>query len=545
MLNWPLVYHGAHKGGVSGYTQALALALAERGHRVSTIASGTTYVPAHRPPGWPARRLPAWLRSRARPLREPGPCRPGRHADWFGIGVYEIINSPVLAPSLLQFNDPLGELSCPPLEEAFDRILHAERPDVLHVQSLEGFTLGCLERARSRGCAVVYSLHNYHPLCPQVYLMQGHRLPCTSYAGGRACRGCVPAPDPRLERRRRAEAFPQEPPPFEATPSDRPAPAGRGRTLALPVLPGSIDHPPPVIEPEEDIRGTSALLRSLAQGGHWCTPLDPTWQPLDNTPTAEPTEDGPPTDYARRRRAFLDALNRCQAVHAVSRFVAEKFIAHGLMRERVHTITIGTIAHRIRARHAELAFDPPPRTAPGDRPLRLVFIGVNHWYKGLSMLADSLELLTPELLAQVALAVHAAGGRSIEYRFRRLEPRLASLRYGDAYGPQDLPWMCGGQDAGLVPSVWWDNGPQTVLEMQANGLPIIGARAGGIPDFVRHEVNGLLFRANDRYDLAATIARCVRQPELLARLRRNVVAPKTIEQHAGEIEALYNHAVRS
>lgn len=522
MLNWPMVFEGARKGGIAGYMQALALELTARGHHVSTIASGTTYTPARR--------------NKPRHKDRPGPCAPRRHPDWFGIDVYEIVNSPVLAPSLLQLNGPLAEVRSPELEAVFERVLQDIRPDVLHVQSMEGFSLGCLDAARRQGCRVVYSLHNYHPLCPQVYLMQGHRTVCTDYDGGRACTGCVPAPDPERERGRRAEAHPDEPPPFEPpSPEDQPEP----RRVPLPVLPVELGETPASIDPAHDPRGMSALLRSWHEPRRWCTPEDPTWQPFDNVPRAEPLHRGAPTDYGTRRAAFIEQLNQCDAVHAVSSFVAGKFIAHGVDAARVKTITIGTIANHLREHNAELAFDPPPRETVDARPLRLVFVGVNHWYKGLSMLADSLEMMTPDTLSRVALSVFAAGGKTIEYRFRRLEPRLASLRYGYEYGPQDLPWMCGGMDVGVVPSVWWDNGPQTVLEMQASGLPVIGAEAGGIPDFVRHESNGLLFTANDRFALAATIARCVNEPAMVARLRSNVRPPKTMAAHTLEMEPLY------
>ncbi len=520
MLNWPLVFHGALKGGIAGYTQALALELIERGHHVTAIASGTRYTPDQR--------------SRKRRGKEPplpGPCEAVRHPDWFGTRLYEIANSPVLAPSLLQFNEPLAEISSPELERVFGEIIALEKPDVLHVQSLEGFSLGCLDIARGAGCRIIYSLHNYHPLCPQVYLTRGHRTPCTEYDGGRACIGCVPAPNATIERARRAEAQPSDPPPFDASKGEVPT----SRTSTQPV---ALPQAPPVIEPQADPRGISAMLRSWQTPSTWCTPDDPTWQPLDNEPKAEPTIEGESTDYSRRRAAFIEALNQCDAIHAVSSFVAGKFVAHGVDKSRVKTITIGTIANQLRQHNAELAFAPPPRPTPQNRPMRAVFVGVNHWYKGLSMLADSLEMLTPEILNGIELSVFAAGGRTIEYRFRRLEPRLAALRYGYEYGPQDLPWMCGGQDVGLVPSVWWDNGPQTVLEMQANGLPVLGANAGGIPDLVHHEQNGLLFRANDRFDLASTLARCVNDPGLVSRLRSRVRPPKPQSAHATEKEPL-------
>ncbi|MGD1917247.1 MAG: glycosyltransferase [Phycisphaerales bacterium] len=542
MLNWPLVFHGALKGGIAGYTQVLALELIERGHRVSTVGSGTTYTPrqhSQTPKGRANGVLGKLARATGatRPAEqtdqriEPGPCTPVRHPDWFGMAVYEITNSPVLAPSLLQFNEPMAEVSSPKLEAVFGEIIALEKPDVLHVQSLEGFSLGCLDVARRVGCRIIYSLHNYHPLCPQVYLTRGHRAPCTNYDGGRACNNCVPAPDAATERNRRAAAHPNEPPPFEA-PSNPAPPLPPTESVAL-------EQSPPKIDPEADPRGMSALLRSWQTPRHWCTPDDPNWQPFDNVPRAEPTIEGETTDYARRRAAFIEALNHCDTVHAVSSFVAGKFVAHGVDEARVKTLTIGTIANDLREHNAELAFAPPPRPTPASRPLRAVFIGVNHWYKGLSMLADSLEMLTPDVLGSIELSVFAAGGQTIEYRFRRLEPRLARLRYGYEYGPQDLPWMCGGQDVGLVPSVWWDNGPQTVLEMQANGLPVLGANAGGIPDFVQHEANGLLFNANDRFDLAGTLARCVNDPPLVVGLRSRVRPPKTMAEHAREMEPLY------
>src|SRR5690606_18088241 len=134
---------------------------------------------------------------------------------------------------------------------------------------------------------------------------------------------------------------------------------------------------------------------------------------------------------------------------------------------------------------------------------------------------------------------------SIEYRFRRMEPRLARLRYHEGYEPPDIPWICGGQDIGVVPSVWWDNGPQTVMEFLACGLPVLGAEIGGIPDFVTQGVNGLLFRANDRFDLARTLAKLIDEPELAGRLRAGVRPPKTMEAHAAELEQIYREGVCS
>lgn len=534
MLNWAKIWDGARRGGISGYAQALALELASRGHAVSTISSGTTYVPDANGAS--------------------GRCAARRHPDWMGIRAYEIVNSPVLAPSLLQFREPEAEIASPSLAEAFADVLRVEQPAAVHVQSLEGFSLDCLDVARQAGCRLIYSLHNYHTLCPQVYFMHRHRRLCTDYDGGRSCEGCIECPDPAAERARRAAAYPGEPLPFDAPPPAAPAPRTPTRRPRLGLLrrfrpdPPSSPPPPPgvaadaepgAIEAADEARGMTLVVRQWAAARAWCQPEHETWRTFDNVADAEPLTNGEPTPYSERRRAMVDALNRCDLVHAVSSFVRDKYVAHGVDAARIRTIHIGTIAHELVAANRELLFDPPPRPASDTRPLRLLFIGVNHWYKGVSMLADALEMLTPEVLCSIELSVFAGGGESIEYRFRRLEPRLAGLRVVHGYEPQDIAWMCGGQDVGVVPSVWWDNGPQTVMEMQACGLPLLGARAGGIPDFIEDGVNGLLFRANDRFDLAGSIVRCVREPGLTERLRRGVRPPKTMAEHASELEPIY------
>jgi len=84
-----------------------------------------------------------------------------------------------------------------------------------------------------------------------------------------------------------------------------------------------------------------------------------------------------------------------------------------------------------------------------------------------------------------------------------------------------------------------------VMEFQACGLPVLGARLGGIPDFVRDGVNGLLFRGNDRADLARRLDEIVREPRRLEELRRNVRRPKSIAEHAAELVDVYAGLVKA
>ncbi|MBL8764562.1 MAG: glycosyltransferase [Phycisphaerae bacterium] len=564
LVNWAKVWDGAsHGGGVNGYCQALAHELHTLGHEVSYLCSGTTYV------------------------SPPAECVIRRHDDWLGVRVFEVINSPVIAPSLPQFRDPLAEISAPELEARLDELFARVRPDVVHWHNIEGFTAGCVAAATRAGARNFFSLHNYHTLCPQVYFMQGHRNACHDSRGGRACVGCIDAPAPASERARLAAQYAaRNPPPrCEPIPTPReqarlawqdfrahagwPWRAGKAlvRTLALtaraltdpPVAPLAQPTPPlpgnaiaqdraelaPQPPPGKDLRGKTQYFLSQNEP-RWVPDMsDPERKPLLNVIQPDPPHPDGPNEYGARRAAMVRMLNSCDRVLAVSDFVRRKFESMGVRPDVIRAVTIGTRINRIVARTPELAFAPPPIDPAAPRPIRLVFMGYNNYYKGLSMFVESLEMLDATDLARLDLAIFALDGQTIEWMFRRMEPRLARLTFSTGYEHHDIPWLLGGRDLGVVPSVWWDNAPQTVMEFQACGLPVLGAELGGIPDFVRDGHNGILFRGNDREDLARKLRSLIRDPARLNDLRRNVRPPKSIDDHARELVAQYEEVARA
>jgi glycosyltransferase involved in cell wall biosynthesis len=68
----------------------------------------------------------------------------------------------------------------------------------------------------------------------------------------------------------------------------------------------------------------------------------------------------------------------------------------------------------------------------------------------------------------------------------------------------------------IVPSRY-ENFPMTVVEAMAHGCPLIAARAGGIPEIVRHEENGLLCEPGNADDLAHQLTTVLDHPEIAAR----------------------------
>lgn len=63
-----------------------------------------------------------------------------------------------------------------------------------------------------------------------------------------------------------------------------------------------------------------------------------------------------------------------------------------------------------------------------------------------------------------------------------------------------------------------DNCPMAILEAMAMGIPIAGARIGGIPDLIESGVNGVLFDPTCMSDMASAIGNCLKQPRMLTQM---------------------------
>ena len=89
-----------------------------------------------------------------------------------------------------------------------------------------------------------------------------------------------------------------------------------------------------------------------------------------------------------------------------------------------------------------------------------------------------------------------------------------------------IPDYLGLADVSVVPSIWDDPFPTTVLEAQAMGLPIITTRRGGIPEEVTEE-NAILLNTDEHFveNLANAILDLYQHPE-----KRQAMAKASLER---------------
>lgn len=112
----------------------------------------------------------------------------------------------------------------------------------------------------------------------------------------------------------------------------------------------------------------------------------------------------------------------------------------------------------------------------------------------------------------------------------------------------DTPRYFVEMDVLLVPS-WREPFGMVVLEGMATEVPVIGASSGGIPEIIRHDVDGLLVPPRDVAALVAATNRLLDSPEERQRLGRagrlRVLDQFAVSMTASQVIALYESVRRS
>jgi len=112
--------------------------------------------------------------------------------------------------------------------------------------------------------------------------------------------------------------------------------------------------------------------------------------------------------------------------------------------------------------------------------------------------------------------------------------------------PHDqLGEILSGIDMLIVPSLWHENNPRVIQEAFASKTPIIASDVGGITEFVKHDVNGLLFERGKEKSLFHQISRVIKNPRIITKLRSGIESVKSIDIEVKEIIDIYQDLLKS
>src|SRR3954447_3988085 len=169
----------------------------------------------------------------------------------------------------------------------------------------------------------------------------------------------------------------------------------------------------------------------------------------------------------------------------------------------------------------------------GER-LTVAFFGSVYPHKGPGLLVEAAQRMEHE----VTVRVHGEVPESFAEQLRAADRRGVVELHG-RFAHDDLPGLLAEVDVAVIPSVWWDCAPLMVAECLAGRVPVVVARMGGIPDFVRDEVDGLLVDGRSPDALAAALDRIASEEGLLERLQAAIEEPRSFAAYVDELEAYY------
>ncbi|MCX7791537.1 MAG: glycosyltransferase family 4 protein [Chloroflexaceae bacterium] len=234
-------------------------------------------------------------------------------------------------------------------------------------------------------------------------------------------------------------------------------------------------------------------------------------------------------DAQAARRAYLRrTLHLADLIIAPTRFLAAK-LGVIMPAERLRVVRLGIETERLRT------------VAPTsvNKTLRIGYIGQIALHKGVHLLVRAIRQLPPAGLP-VSLTLHG-GAANPDYarQLRALAGDDQRIHFAGHFAHSQLAAILAEMDVVVVPSIWYENSPLTILEAQAARRPVITAAMGGMAELVRDGVDGLHFQPGDADDLARQIQRLRDEPGLLEQLRAGVRPPPSIDDEMAELMQAY------
>jgi len=228
--------------------------------------------------------------------------------------------------------------------------------------------------------------------------------------------------------------------------------------------------------------------------------------------------------YAYRRKFFVERLNRLDCVQCSSFRSAQILINQGVSRDKIKVISLSVKSiEKISAR--------PLRD--NHHPIVFGYAGGEHPSRGYRVLIDAFSKLDQTKAMLIIWGV-ADPEISVQGLNMELRPR---------YQPEDINRVFGEIDIGIIPSVWEEIFGIIGIELLAARIPVIGSDIGGIPDWLKDGENGFLVPAGDAEALAEKMKLFIDNPELAAKLQRQIKPQKTLDEHVNEIARLYRDII--
>jgi len=218
----------------------------------------------------------------------------------------------------------------------------------------------------------------------------------------------------------------------------------------------------------------------------------------------------------------------------ISRKLKENLIDAGIPVEGARVILQGIPVDRF-----------PVKSDPGSLsdPVRLLYVGQLHAYKGVHTLVEAAGILAGREGCPGPV-VTIVGEGALDYTESLKEQastNKADVSFTGRVPHEEMPRLYREHDILVFPSVWEEPFGLTHLEAMASGAVVVSTADGGQAEFLIDGQNALVFQKEDAHGLADKIVALVEEPGLSGRLasqaRTLVERDFSIDRYVTDLEA--------
>lgn len=197
----------------------------------------------------------------------------------------------------------------------------------------------------------------------------------------------------------------------------------------------------------------------------------------------------------------LGTFRRIDRFVAGSPFAARKLVEGGVCGEEQVRVLGNFLA------------GPLPEVVPPEEPPYALFLGRLSAEKGVDLLLSAMARLPGR-----RLIVAGDGPAGPALRRRAAGLGLRDVVFAGFVSGAEKERLQAGAWMNVVPSLWYEMFPYSMLESAAAGVPVVVPRHGSLGSLIEEGRQGLRFAPGDADDLAATLARAFDDPALRGRL---------------------------
>lgn len=215
-----------------------------------------------------------------------------------------------------------------------------------------------------------------------------------------------------------------------------------------------------------------------------------------------------------RNQLVMRSLRKASLLISPSAYLAEKFIKRGVPRDKIRVINNGINLGEFKLSKKK------------SKKIRFAYIGQVIEHKGIENLLKAISFLDDKEQKQISVLIVGSGIDIYVDFCKRLAKELIPTNTVTFYGGaqnEKVAGMFRDIDAVIVPSVWSENSPVSIMEALASGTPVLASEIGGIPELVQDNLTGFLHKYDDPDSLTENFRKIIRRPAILKEMQEACV----------------------